>query len=223
MTAWRMNEWHVIRFYWRHRLTGANLVVLATIAATVTLHLTQAIIAGVGLSLLLFLSQVSRLDVVPTRVDPERLRAAGHDVPDEASDTQVMYVSGALFFGAVNQFTEAMERVAPSRALILSMRGVPMVDVSSVHAFEHLWQAQRTRGGELFVTGLQPHVRRLFERAGLVRLIGPDRFFWSADQAILRAVGSGSDAVPGRPGDDRLGKRARSETNELPFGVVAGA
>ena len=60
------------------------------------------------------------------------------------------------------------------------MRGVPMVDISSVQAMEHIWREQTERGGELYVTGLQPQVRGLSERAGLIRLIGEDRVLWSA-------------------------------------------
>jgi hypothetical protein len=75
--------------------------------------------------------------------------------------------------------------------LILSMRGVPMVDVSSVHAFERLSYQQKRIGGRLLISGLQPQVRRKFEKAGLVEELGEDAFFWSADQAILKASNNG--------------------------------
>ncbi len=189
VTAWRMNEWHVIQFYWRHRLKGAMLTFAATMLATVALDLTQAIIAGLLLSLVIFLTQVSRLSVVPSPVDWDKIRATGADLPTELPDARVVYVTGALFFGATNQFVETIERLPPAKILILSMRGVPMVDVSSLQAIEHVWREQHERGGTTYLTGLQPQVRRLFERGGLISIIGEDHVLWSADRAILRACG----------------------------------
>ena len=74
VTAVRMNEWHLIRFYLRRKLKSPSVVMLATMLATVALDLTQAIVVGIVLSLLLFISQVSRLSVVPTQVDWERMK-----------------------------------------------------------------------------------------------------------------------------------------------------
>jgi sulfate permease, SulP family len=216
VTAARMNEWHVIRFYLRRRLKGPTIVMVATMLATVSLDLTQAIIIGIAVSLLLFINQVSRLTIVPTTVDWHRLRAAGFPVTHEAEGVSVVYVSGTLFFGAVNQFTERIELLPHAPVLILSMRGVPMVDVSSVHALEHIWRHQHQQGGHLLITGLQPQVERLFERTGLLELVGRQHVFWSADQAILHAA---THLVPTpilttHPDED-------AELNDLPLGVVS--
>ncbi len=189
VTAWRMNEWHVIQFYWRHRLKGAMLTFAATMLATVALDLTQAIIAGLILSLVIFLTQVSRLSVVSSPVDWDKIRRTGVTLPEDLPDVRVIYVTGALFFGATNQFVETIERLPPAKFLILSMRGVPMVDVSSLQAIEHVWREQYERGGSIYLTGLQPQVRTLFERGGLITAIGEEHILWSADRAILRACG----------------------------------
>lgn len=191
VTAWRMNEWHVIQFYVNKRITNATVVMVVTMLATVALDLTQAILIGVAISLLVFLAQVSKLTVVPTEVDWNRLRAAGFPIQREVEGMRVVYVTGSLYFGAVIQFVDAIESLPPTRVLILSMRGVPMVDISSAHAFEHLWHQQRKAGGLLLISGLQPQVRRKFERTGLVEMLGEDAFFWSADQAILKASNNG--------------------------------
>lgn len=213
VTAWRMNEWHVIRFYVRRRLAGPFLVMLVTMVATVTFDLTQAILIGLAVSILFFLAQVARLTIVPTDVDWERLRAAGFKIEAEPPGVKVVYISGALFFGAVYQFTEALEQLTDSPVLILSMRGVPMADVTSVHAIEHLWESQRAAGKHLLITGLQPQVQALMERSGLVTLIGKDRFFWSADQAILAAVDLHDPAEQVEPHDPDM-------LDDLPLGVV---
>ncbi len=221
VTAWRMNEWHLIRFYIRQQLKSPTTIMFATMVATVALDLTQAIIVGVILSLLLFISQVSRLTVVPTAVNWDHLREAGHVIPAEYEGIKVVYVSGPLFFGATSQLAEQLANVGFCPALILSMRGVPMLDVSGLHALEHVWQGQVKAGGLLYLTGLQPPVRRLFERAGLVAAMGEDKFLWGADQAILAATvglstGAGGTRQPGPP----LPLAEEMPEDELPFGVV---
>jgi SulP family sulfate permease len=61
VTAWRMNEWHSIRFYFSHRLKHAIIAFVITLIATVVLDLTQAILIGFGISTLIFMAQMSEL------------------------------------------------------------------------------------------------------------------------------------------------------------------
>ncbi|MEI7554494.1 SulP family inorganic anion transporter, partial [Candidatus Chlorohelix sp.] len=221
VTAWRMNEWHLIKFYFKRRLKSPALVLLVTMISTVTFDLTQAILIGIVFSLLLFISQVASLDIVPTDVDWERLRAAGLKVSNELSGIRVVYISGTLFFGAASQFTERLENLSPSSALILSMRGVPVIDASGLHAIENIWHDQLKKGGLLFLTGLQPQVLRMMERAGLVDSIGSDKICWGADQAIIKATellteDPSCEWQPGR----KVAEKEDETQDELPFGVV---
>jgi SulP family sulfate permease len=212
VTAWRMNEWHAIRFYVRRRLKGPTLTMLATTVATVALDLTQAIVVGVVLSLLIFLSQVSRVEIVSTPVDWAKLRGAGLTFQREVAGMQVVYISGALYFGATGQLVAELEGLGHPPALILSMRGVPMVDASSLHAIEHFWREQVTHGGLLFVCGLQPQVRRMFERAGLVDAFGEDKFHWSALEAITAA----HHLLTGDPAALRQSAHAPTDRDDFP-------
>ncbi len=220
VTAWRMNEWHLIRFYIRRRLKSPTVVMFVTMLATVALDLTQAILVGVVLSLFLFISQVSRLDIVPTDVDWERLRASGYQVASKPESIKVVYVSGTLFFGAAHQLVNQIEALDSCKVLILSMRGVPMMDASGLHAVEQIWQHQIKKGGLLYLTGLQPQVHRLLERAGVTDEIGIDKFLWSADQAI-RSAGEVLSTGPLRY--DQAAEQLLTgdeELEEMPLGVV---
>jgi SulP family sulfate permease len=180
--------------------------------ATIALDLTQAIIAGVLLSLMLFLKDSAKATVSIESVDWDKV---GVRPPLEPITAKVLYITGSLFFGSVNQIVEFVESQPAVDVLILSMRGVPMVDVSSVQAIEHIWREQVELGGELYVTGMQPQVRNLCERAGLIDLIGEDHVLWSADRAIEAAAKTPAthSAVQVEPFDDGMA--------DLPFGVVA--
>src|SRR5205807_2530613 len=64
VTAWRMNEWSEIREIFGRRFKSAMFAFTATMVATMALDLTQAIILGVGLSAIIFVTQISRAKIV---------------------------------------------------------------------------------------------------------------------------------------------------------------
>jgi len=205
-----MNEWHTISFYSRHRLKSAMGILIVTMLATVTLDLTQAIIIGLVVSVVFFFWQVSRLGIAVTPVDWDRIAATGEPIPESRPDAQIVTVTGSLFFGSVNQFVETVERIPFRHALIISLRGVPMVDVSTIQAIEHIWQRQTSQGGILHLTGVQPRVLRMFERAGLGNLIDNTHPFEHIDDA-LRKVSRDQARQASRP-DDAF--------DEMPLGVA---
>lgn len=213
VTAWRMNEWHSIRFYWSRRLAGALAAYVVTLLATVCLDLTQAIVVGLGLSVMLFLRQASRLEIDTAPVRWEEAGIASRRLPDAT----VVYISGPLFFGSVNQLVERIESLPFTRHLILSMRGVPMADVSAVQALEHFWRDHQRLGGTIYITGLQPAVRDVLDRAGLMAEIGEQHFYWSATQAIDRIAELSkhleTETSPQEPPAESL--------DELPLGVTS--
>ena len=71
-----MNEWHTIRFYFKHRLKHAVVAFVITLVATVVLDLTQAILIGFGISTLIFMAQMSELRISRKPVEVERLTGA---------------------------------------------------------------------------------------------------------------------------------------------------
>lgn len=187
VTAWRMNEWEMIEYIAGHRFKTAGLTFAVTMLATITLDLTQAILIGVALSALLFMAQISRLEIQVQVVDPDRLRDRGLPVIGDCDHIYVAYLSGPLFFAATGNFHEAFAKREDAHALILSMRGVPLADLSGVQAIAQLQARMAAAGGSLMLAGLQPRVQRALEQGGVLKAVGTDRVFWGADQAILAA------------------------------------
>jgi SulP family sulfate permease len=186
VTAWRMNEWHAIRFYFGKRLKHAIAAFLITLVCTVLLDLTQAIIVGFGISTLIFMAQMSDLITVRQPVDVEKLRTAGHDFIHPEHPIQVYYLSGPLFFAAARKLSEEVEaQETPDTCLILSLRGVPLIDATGVEVLREVWQRQKKGGGDFLLAGVQPRVEALLNRTGFLDEIGCERIFWSADRAIL--------------------------------------
>jgi SulP family sulfate permease len=187
VTAVRMNEWHAIRFMFGKRFKTGIVTFLVTFLATITLDLTQAIIIGGILSAGIFINQVANLEVELREVDVERMRQRGMDIKTEARYIRVAYLTGPLFFAATNTFNEAFAHEEDVEYLILSMRAVPLVDLSGIEALTGLAETLHAQGKTLMLAGVHPKVMYMLQRAGADTLIGKDNFFWSADRAILVA------------------------------------
>lgn len=194
VTAIRMNEWSEIRWMFRHRFKSAIAAFLITMLATAYLDLTQAVIIGVALSALFFLNQISAIHVTLSDVDVSILEARGIQLQGAHEHIRVAYLTGPLFFGAaatLRKTTEDLER-DPKPVVILSMRGVPLLDLSGLEFIEELYERQKRHGGELFLCAVQPAVKKILDRSRLTHEIGAQNFFWSADQAILAASAKSS-------------------------------
>lgn len=190
VTAWRMNDWANIRFIFSHRFKSGIAKFTITLAATVLLDLTQAIIIGVVLSLVLIVARMSRLEINIADVDNARLKEIGMGldrVPD-INEVRVVYITGTLFFGVVDRLKDKLRTMPHSDVIILSMRGVPVIDLSGVQALMELAEELQGEGTQLSVSSVQPAVMRYLERSGFLDIIGRDHLYPSAEQAILRSV-----------------------------------
>ncbi len=194
VTALRMNEWSEIRWMLRHRFKSALAAFTLTMLATAYLDLTQAVIIGVALSAMIFINRISSIDISLSDVDVDILEARGIKLNGAHEHIRVAYLTGPMFFGAaatLRKTAEDLER-DPIPIVILSMRGVPLMDVSGLEFIEELHERQRKHGGELLLCAVQPAVRKYLDRSRLTQEIGEQNFFWSADQAILAASAKGA-------------------------------
>lgn len=187
VTAVRMNEWHAIRFMFSRRFKSGMVTYLITFFATITLDLTQAILLGGILSAGIFINQMASLEVEIRKVDAERMRQRGMGMQTNAEYIRVAYLTGPLFFAATNTFNEAFAHEGDVDYLILSMRGVPLIDLSGIEALRTLAERLHAQGKTLMLAGVHDKVMYMLRRAEVDKQIGADNFFWSADRAILVA------------------------------------
>ncbi|MCB0005828.1 MAG: SulP family inorganic anion transporter, partial [Anaerolineales bacterium] len=188
-TAWRMNEWHAMRIFFGRRLKHAMVGFLVTLAATVLFDLTQAILIGFVVSTIIFMLQISELQVARQPVDPERLKQNGAAFTHPDYPISIYYLSGPLFFAAARKLLEAIEAQDGKEArIILSMRGIPLLDATGLEVLREIHHRQGPGG--LLLTGLQPRVEAILQRAGFLAELGENAIFWSSDQAILSLDGT---------------------------------
>jgi sulfate permease, SulP family len=187
VTAFRMNDWNSIRFIFSNRFKTGIITFVITVLATSTLDLTQAILIGASLSAIVFINQIANLQIEVREVDVQKLRQRGMQIATDCGAIRVAYLTGPLFFAATNQFNEAFAHEEDVEVLILSMRAVPVIDISGVEALASLHDQLLEHDQTLMLTGVQPDVLHMLERSKLTYSIGQENFFWSADQAILEA------------------------------------
>ncbi len=186
MTAWRMNEWESINFFMRSRIKHALAGMFITMLATVALDLTQAILIGIAISALIYLQQSAvTTEVKAMPIDPQRMRGLGPALAVPCPKVHVYYLTGPIFFGSVHNILESFETARDYRTLIISMRGVPMIDIMGAQALTQIIEEQHKHHGEVYFSGVQPAVREMLNRTGVMELVGEERIFWSADQAII--------------------------------------
>ncbi len=187
VTAWRMNEWEGIHFIFKNRFKTAIITFLITLVSTVALDLTQAIMIGALLSAMVYLNQSASIDIQIQDVDPAKLRGRGIENLGHCRHVRVAYLTGPLFFAATGNFNEAFANLNETHTLILSMRGVPLIDTSGIQAMNTLTENLQKSGTRLMLASVQPGVQQMLVRGGLESSIGQENIFWSADQAIVEA------------------------------------
>lgn len=187
ITAWRMNDWKNIHFIFDHKFKSGMLKFFITMIATVVLDLTQAIIIGVAFSSFLIIVKLTDIDISVSEIDKDRLEEVGVHLPRISNKVRIAYLTGAIFFAVVDKLVKQLRKQDSAEALILSMRGVPMIDLSGIEAMIDLVRELEANGTEVYLTSVQPKVLEEMRRGGLIDLIGEEYVFQSAEQAIVIA------------------------------------
>ena len=166
VTAWRMNEWENIRYIFSKRFTGAILKYLITMFATVIFDLTQAIIIGVAFASIMFLVKISNMGISIEEVDQKRLvEKSGMNINKPLEHIRVVYFTGPIFFATVKQLNTQLSDIDDVKVLILSMRGVPLIDTSGVQALDELYHQLQQKNCQLMFWGFNPVLEKCLKRA----------------------------------------------------------
>jgi SulP family sulfate permease len=168
------------------------LVLLTTFLLTVLVDLTVALQAGMVLAAFLFMKRMSDLSqagYVRTMIGGEAVddRPAA-EMSDLPPGVEVFEVHGALFFGAVSKFNDAMRRVEkPPSVLILRLSDVLAMDATGLRAIEDVFDKARRDGTSLVLSGVHAQPMSVLARAGMLERIGEDNIAGDFAAAMARA------------------------------------
>ena len=193
VVAWNMSEQkhfaHILRLK-----SGDSLVLVITFLLTVFTSLTLAVEVGLVLAVVLFAKRMSDMLVV-TKVLPDHSKKdkvqphvvnQKHDCPQ----VSIYTIEGPLFFGAAQTFEQTILDSIHyhPKVLILRMGKVPFMDSTGESYFSNIVRNFTKRGGTVFVTGVQPELRKMLEISGVVEAIGEENFYSKTGEAINAAL-----------------------------------
>jgi SulP family sulfate permease len=175
VVAWNMAEKQAFATLLRASISDA-LVLLVTLGLVVFRDLSSGILAGFGLSLLLFLHRMAKsvaVEGIPHMEGDVADRTNGSRVPYDAAlatdrDIVLYRISGAFFFGAAAGVAAALDRIGEHpRAYIIDFSAVPLIDSTAAATIEGFVHKAHRRGAAIYLAAARPDVRRLFVAHGL--------------------------------------------------------
>ena len=190
LVAWGLFDFHSIRNILRAS-RPETMVLASTFAATLLMELEFAILAGVTLSLIVYLNRTSHptmRSIVPDPRDERRAMVESGTEFAECPQVKILRIEGSIYFGAVNHvdahFETLHERSPGQKHLLLLSKSINFVDVAGAELLAHEAERRRAMGGGLYFYGLRQPVRDALERSGLIEDIGRDNVFAVRREAI---------------------------------------
>ena len=165
VVAWNMAEKHEFMILLRSS-RGDAVVLLSTFLLTVFRDLTEGIVVGVALGVVLFLQRMN----AAAGIETQATRAPFAD--DLVTDRQVLVyrLSGAFFFGTASTVGAVLDRIADQhKAFIIDFSAVPFIDSTAANVVAGIGRKALRHGVRVYVAGATPSVRHMLLRAGAGR------------------------------------------------------
>ena len=169
-------------------------VLLITFFLTIIFDLTIAIEVGLIIACLLFMKRMSEstdVKVIMDEIDPNEeadlaTQNTEHLIIPEG--VEVYEINGPYFFGAGNRFEEIMAGFGDRpKVRIIRMRKVPFVDSTGIHNLSNLCEMSHKEGIQIVLSGVNPKVHAVLEKAGFYNLVGKENICSHIDDALNRA------------------------------------
>ena len=161
--AWNMGEWREFGRL-RHFSLPYRTVLVGTFLLTVIFDLTVAVEVGLVLACVFFIYRMSTL-----------FRVVPADKAETPAGVQVMELYGSLFFGAVGKIEALPEQVRPgTRALVLEMHRLVMLDTSGLDALEQLHRSLQRAQVALVLANVNEQPLSLMRRSGFEARLGAE-------------------------------------------------
>ncbi|MGN1008036.1 MAG: SulP family inorganic anion transporter [Butyricicoccus sp.] len=185
VTAWRMNEWHAIKYMFSHKFKGPITKFLATMIATIVFDLTVAIAVGMAIALILMVARLSHLQINYEKVDMTRVGITDASLCSRYDNAMVAYITGPLLFANIPTLEQLPAHLDGCDTLLLSMRGVPQLDMSGAQTLMGILQSLRGQGIDVVLCGLPTAAMEMMHRSGIYDMMGAGNFYWSVERALL--------------------------------------
>ncbi len=189
LVAWRLINFKQICSILRSDENEAIILGLVFFG-TVFFSIEFAILAGVIMSLMIFLRKTSHPRLSPRVPDPEsrsRKFVYGQFLP-ECPQLKILRLDDSIYFGSVAHVGEIMRRYREhypeQKHLFLLTKGISQVDIAGCELLINEARERRAIGGDLYLYRLRDSAGKVFNRGGYRDEIGEANIFDAKDDAI---------------------------------------
>jgi SulP family sulfate permease len=162
----------------------------------------QGILAGVVLSLLLLIARSSRTSVRRLGYDPDNHAfhaTARTDGLETFPGLLIARVDGPLFFADADRFRARIDELGredgPPARVVIDADAVHLTDTDGADILIQMAQDLHSRGATLELAQVHPPVLAIWQRAGLMEVIGDHAVFDTVLEAVERSTGRPQDAA----------------------------
>ncbi|MBE6350380.1 MAG: SulP family inorganic anion transporter [Spirochaetaceae bacterium] len=185
--AWNMCNFKAIKGLFQGQKSDTT-VFLVTLFTTLLVNLTTAILVGLLIAAFFFIKKIVDLTVFQehTKGEPDTGNDfSGLAVPENAL---VYEINGALFFGTINKFEQALERTNQTyNALILIMKNTIYLDAGGIQVLEKLFDSCKKKKVTLILSNVHTQPLLLLHKSGLDETIGQENIFGDITIALEHA------------------------------------
>jgi SulP family sulfate permease len=142
---------------------GPRLVMLVTFVLTLSLPVQYAVLAGVVLSVLVYLvssaQDVRLMEIVPNPDGTYREQPAPAKLPSNA--VTILHAYGNLFYAAAYKMEDLLPSASGSErpVVILRLRRSDSIASTFINVLEHYEEQLQACGGKLMLAGVSPRVK----------------------------------------------------------------
>lgn len=208
VVAWSLIDQAGWRRSWRMERTEFA-IALTTLIATLLLHLEIAVLAGVLLSLVVYVYRTAR----------PALRSMGFDRPgtgrsfvvveparaaqQECPQLKLLRMEGSVWFGAVAHVDDHLRSLRERAAvgpdgqpfLLVMAKSMNTIDLAAADMWDHERLRRRELGGDPFFHRPRPQVLAMWARSGFLKRLGEQHVYPDKRRAIAGIVPRLSEAV----------------------------
>ena len=186
--------WRLINFKQISKILRADdneaVILLLVFFGTVFFSIEFAILAGVIMSLMIFLRKTSHPRLSPRVPDPDsstRKFVYGQFLP-ECPQLKILRLDDSLYFGSVAHvgeiFRRYREHYPEQKHLFLLTKGISQVDIAGAELLINEVRERRAVGGDVYLYRLRDTASKVFNRGGYHDEIGEANIFDAKDDAI---------------------------------------
>ena len=168
-----------------------RVVMLITFVGTLIMPLQFAVLLGVAISIVLYISQqanrIKLVEIIPHKGGFPVERPAPAVLPSHK--ITMLYPYGSLFYAAAKTLEENLPAPEDSRnaVVIFLLRGYDQFGSTMIGVLDRYARTVQDHGGKLILAGLSEGVLTQLERTGLLELIGKENIFMATDEFGMAA------------------------------------